>query len=213
MKPVCLIYSTFLQRAFDQIVHDVCLMRLPVVFAIDRAGLVGADGATHQGSYDISFLRPLPNMAILAPVTGDDLAPMLSAALDRRAPTAIRFPRGTPRLIRRGFSYGPPLAGAVEDGVDRGLVGLFCFARVNEQFYTVMRWLQKTDFSDTFKTTPDGLKLEQFGGMLPGWDDHLIPQGQAASSVNGYLFNGNLAGWRTPKLLHTLSNSAAKFPA
>lgn len=83
----------------------------------------------------------------------------------------VRFPRGTPRLIRRGFSYGSPLAGAVEDGVDRGLVGLFCFARVNEQFYTVMRWLQKTDFSDTFKSIPDGLNAQDglFGNRaFPG---------------------------------------------
>lgn len=95
MKPVCAIYSTFLQRAYDQIVHDVCLTNLPVVFAVDRAGLVGADGATHQGTYDLSYLRPLPGMAIFAPVTGDDLAPMLDAALAHGGPAAIRFPRGT----------------------------------------------------------------------------------------------------------------------
>jgi deferrochelatase/peroxidase EfeB len=72
----------------------------------------------------------------------------------------VRFPRGTPRLIRRGFSYGPHLEGTKDDGVDRGLAGLFCFARVNEQFYTVLRWLQKTDFSDAFKTIPNGVNAQ-----------------------------------------------------
>ena len=95
LRPVCCIYSTFLQRAYDQVVHDVCLPGLPVVLAIDRAGLVGADGATHQGAYDIAFLRPLPGLSLMAPVSGDDLAPMLETALEGGGPSAIRFPRGT----------------------------------------------------------------------------------------------------------------------
>src|SRR5262249_12047172 len=95
LRPVCCIYSTFLQRAYDQVVHDVGLPGLPVVVAIDRAGLVGADGATHQGAYDIAFLRPLPGLSLMAPVSGDDLAPMLETALQGSRPSAIRFPRGT----------------------------------------------------------------------------------------------------------------------
>ncbi|RKH61683.1 1-deoxy-D-xylulose-5-phosphate synthase [Corallococcus interemptor] len=94
-KPVCVIYSTFLQRAYDQIVHDVCLPGLHVVFAVDRAGLVGADGATHQGAYDVSFLRPLPGLTQWAPMVGDDLAPMLATALQSGGPSVLRFPRGT----------------------------------------------------------------------------------------------------------------------
>jgi 1-deoxy-D-xylulose-5-phosphate synthase len=94
-RPVCAIYSTFLQRAFDQVVHDVCLPGLPVIFAVDRAGLVGADGATHQGTYDVSSLRALPGLTLLAPVVGEDLAPMLALALAAPGPTVIRFPRGT----------------------------------------------------------------------------------------------------------------------
>ncbi|RKG57814.1 1-deoxy-D-xylulose-5-phosphate synthase [Corallococcus sp. CA054B] len=106
-KPVCVIYSTFLQRAYDQIVHDVCLPGLPVVFAVDRAGLVGADGATHQGSYDVSFLRPLPGLTQWAPVVGEDLGPMLATALQASGPSVLRFPRGTlpdlpPELAREG---------------------------------------------------------------------------------------------------------------
>ncbi|MBN8471241.1 1-deoxy-D-xylulose-5-phosphate synthase [Corallococcus exiguus] len=94
-KPVCVIYSTFLQRAYDQVVHDVCLPGLPVVFAVDRAGLVGADGATHQGAYDVSFLRPLPGLTQWAPVVGEDLGPMLATALQAPGPSVLRFPRGT----------------------------------------------------------------------------------------------------------------------
>lgn len=94
-RPVCVIYSTFLQRAYDQIVHDVALPGLPVVFAIDRAGIVGADGATHQGAFDVAFLRTLPGLTVAAPVWGGDLDGLLSEALAAKGPFAIRFPRGT----------------------------------------------------------------------------------------------------------------------
>ena len=94
LRPVCFIYSTFLQRAVDQVAHDVCLAGLPVVFAVDRAGLVGADGATHQGAYDLAWLRPLPGMQLFTPSTGEDVAPMLAAAVASNGPAALRFPRG-----------------------------------------------------------------------------------------------------------------------
>ena len=95
-KPVCAIYSTFLQRAFDQIVHDVCLQELNVVFAMDRAGLVGDDGPTHHGSYDISYLRPLPHIVLMAPRDEAMLVNMLRTALAYDdGPVALRYPRGT----------------------------------------------------------------------------------------------------------------------
>ena len=94
LKPVVAIYSTFLQRAVDQIQHDVCLQRLPVVFAVDRAGCVGEDGATHHGLYDIPLLRPLTGMRILAPCCADDLKEMLVSALAGDGPVAIRYPKG-----------------------------------------------------------------------------------------------------------------------
>ena len=94
MKPVVAIYSTFLQRAFDQIMHDVCILKLPVVFAVDRAGCVGADGRTHHGMFDIPMLRCLPNMSVLQPRSTDMLEEMLVAALGRGGPVAIRWPRG-----------------------------------------------------------------------------------------------------------------------
>ncbi|MBR1421004.1 MAG: 1-deoxy-D-xylulose-5-phosphate synthase [Selenomonadaceae bacterium] len=95
MHPVLAIYSTFLQRGFDQIIHDVCLQNLPVIFCIDRAGLVGEDGATHHGTFDLSFLREIPNMNVLAPKDGEELRRMIFAAVDRRAPVAIRYPKGS----------------------------------------------------------------------------------------------------------------------
>jgi 1-deoxy-D-xylulose-5-phosphate synthase len=94
-KPVVAIYSTFLQRAYDQLIHDVALQNLPVVFAIDRAGLVGSDGATHQGSYDLTFMRCIPNMVIMAPADENECRQMLYTATTLPGPSAVRFPRGT----------------------------------------------------------------------------------------------------------------------
>lgn len=93
MKPVVALYSTFLQRAYDQIVHDICLQNLPVVFAIDRAGIVGQDGPTHQGVFDIAFLRHIPNLMLMAPRNGNELRSMLKLAFEANQPCAIRYPR------------------------------------------------------------------------------------------------------------------------
>ncbi len=94
MKPVVAIYSTFLQRAYDQLIHDVALQNLPVVFALDRGGLVGADGATHHGAYDLSFLRCIPNMVVMAPSDENECRQMLTTALVCEGPAAVRYPRG-----------------------------------------------------------------------------------------------------------------------
>lgn len=94
LKPVFAVYSSFLQRAFDQILHDVCLQKLPVVFAIDRAGLVGKDGATHQGIYDLSYLSAIPDLTIMAPKNKWELSDMLKFAIAADYPVAIRYPRG-----------------------------------------------------------------------------------------------------------------------
>jgi len=93
-RPVVAIYSTFLQRSFDQIIHDVCLPKLPVVFALDRAGIVGEDGPTHHGQFDITYLRSLPNMTVMAPKDENELRKMLFTALSHDGPVAIRYPRG-----------------------------------------------------------------------------------------------------------------------
>ena len=125
MKPVAAIYSTFLQRAYDQVVHDVCLQNLDVTFAMDRAGLVGADGATHQGLFDVAFLRTLPNMICLAPKDENELQHMLRTAVEYPGPAAIRYPRGE--------GFGVPMdqdvkaipvgeAELLRDGADAALV-------------------------------------------------------------------------------------------
>ena len=94
MKPVVAIYSTFLQRAYDQLIHDIALQNLPVVFAIDRAGLVGADGPTHAGSFDISYLRCIPNMVLMTPADENECRQMLYTAFQHDGPAAVRYPRG-----------------------------------------------------------------------------------------------------------------------
>ena len=95
LKPVFAVYSSFLQRAYDQVLHDVCIQNLPVVFAIDRAGLVGSDGETHQGIFDISFLSSIPNMTVMAPKNKWELADMMQYAVSFETPIAVRYPRGT----------------------------------------------------------------------------------------------------------------------
>ena len=94
IKPVVAIYSTFLQRAYDQLVHDVALQNLPVLFAIDRAGIVGADGPTHAGAYDLSFLRCIPNIVLAAPSSGEECRLLLSTCYALDCPSAVRYPRG-----------------------------------------------------------------------------------------------------------------------
>ena len=94
LKPVVAIYSTFLQRAYDQLIHDVALQNLPVVFALDRAGIVGADGATHAGAYDIAFLRCIPNVSVACPADEDECRKLLTTAFEQSHPVAVRYPRG-----------------------------------------------------------------------------------------------------------------------
>jgi 1-deoxy-D-xylulose-5-phosphate synthase len=94
-KPVVAIYSTFLQRAYDQLIHDVQIQNLPILFAIDRAGLVGGDGATHNGSYDLTYLRCLPNMTVMTPADENECRQMLYTGFQMSSPAAVRYPRGT----------------------------------------------------------------------------------------------------------------------
>jgi 1-deoxy-D-xylulose-5-phosphate synthase len=125
--PVVAIYSTFLQRAYDQIIHDVCIQKLPVVFAVDRGGLVGADGATHQGLFDLSFLRQIPEMSIMAPRDEAELVRMLRTAVGAGRPVAIRYPRGsgTGAAIPSGNETIPWGRGELlEEGKDVLLVGI-----------------------------------------------------------------------------------------
>ncbi len=102
LRPVVAIYSTFMQRAYDQVIHDICIQNLPVVFCMDRAGVVGADGATHSGAFDIAFLRCIPNITMMAPKDEAELADMLATAIKLDGPSAIRYPRGCGFNVERG---------------------------------------------------------------------------------------------------------------
>ncbi len=127
MKPVVAIYSTFLQRAYDQILHDVCIESLPVVFAIDRGGIVGEDGPTHHGLFDLSYLRCMPNMVVMAPRDEDQLRRMLRTAIDYNGPIALRYPRGAGRGVALTEPVTPiPIGRAevLEEGDDLMLLGI-----------------------------------------------------------------------------------------
>ncbi|MBN1466780.1 1-deoxy-D-xylulose-5-phosphate synthase [candidate division KSB1 bacterium] len=128
LKPVCAIYSTFLQRAYDMIIHDVALQKLPVIFAVDRAGLVGDDGATHHGAFDIAFLRAIPNMTIMAPKDEEELRHMLYTALQHRdGPIAIRYPRGLGQGVALSDQFEKFPIGVskvVQDGRDIAIISL-----------------------------------------------------------------------------------------
>jgi 1-deoxy-D-xylulose-5-phosphate synthase len=126
MKPFVAIYSTFLQRAFDQVIHDVALQKLPVVFCLDRAGLVGEDGATHHGAFDLSYLNVIPNLAILAPADAEELELMLEFAAEyNEGPIAIRYPRGAAKTCN--FKHQPIQLGKYDvrqKGEDIALIGI-----------------------------------------------------------------------------------------
>jgi 1-deoxy-D-xylulose-5-phosphate synthase len=126
-RPVCAIYSTFLQRAFDPIIHDVCLQKLPVTFCMDRAGLSGDDGPTHHGLFDISYLRGIPEIVLMAPKDEDELADMMTTAVQLPGPSAIRYPRGAVAGVTRKAEPQVLEVGkaeVLEDGSDVAILGL-----------------------------------------------------------------------------------------
>ncbi|MFZ1342226.1 1-deoxy-D-xylulose-5-phosphate synthase [Thiothrix eikelboomii] len=195
MKPVVAIYSTFLQRAYDQLIHDVAIQNLPVVFAIDRAGLVGADGPTHSGNYDLSYLRCIPNMLVMTPAHEDECRQMLFTAFQQKGPCAVRYPRGKGigvlpektmqalaigkgELLREGHSgiaillFGSLLAEAQQaaDSLDASLVN--------------MRFVKPLDES-LIQT------MVKSHTLLVTLEDNAV-QGGAGSAVNEYLARAGL---------------------
>ena len=127
LRPVVTVYSTFLQRAYDEIIHDVCIQDLPVIFAIDRAGIVGEDGPTHQGLFDISFLRNIPNLMIMAPADLVELRMMLMAALRHEGPSAIRYPRGKAfigQTASHDIEIRPGKSEIILEGKDIAIIGV-----------------------------------------------------------------------------------------
>ncbi len=195
--PYCNIYSTFLQRSYDNIVHDVALQNLHVVFCIDRAGIVGNDGATHHGLLDLAYLRPIPNMQICAPMTGEDLREMMRLAETMEGPVAIRYPRGrtsqnpSPTLpSREGVKYGKGVK--LRDGKDIavltiGSIGntmaeaISQLSTLNSQLSIAhydMRWLKPLDEEilhevgknfKTIVTAEDGIIAGGMGSAVLEW--------------------------------------------
>ncbi len=141
LKPIFAVYSSFLQRAYDQILHDVCIQNLPVVFAIDRAGLVGSDGETHQGIFDLSYLSSIPNMTVMAPKNKWELSDMIKYAVDFEGPIAIRYPRGEAydglKEYRQEVSYGRSEWIYRESGV--ALVALGSMVKTAEKVYAALK--------------------------------------------------------------------------
>ncbi len=124
MHPVVAIYSSFLQRAYDEIIEDVCLQKLPVTFAIDRAGIVGADGETHHGIFDLSYLLPLPNMTVLAPCDANQLEEMIEYAVSKDAPVAIRYPRGSANMTKHIVGNGEIKNNIISEGKDVSIIAV-----------------------------------------------------------------------------------------
>ena len=148
LKPVFAVYSSFLQRAYDQILHDVCLQNLPVVFAIDRAGLVGKDGATHQGIFDLSYLATIPNLTIMAPKNKWELSDMLKFAIAADTPMAIRYPRGDACDLWKE-KRAPIESGKAEVLCEGMEVALFAIGSMVETAWKVMEKLQERGISAT----------------------------------------------------------------
>ena len=194
MLPYCNIYSTFLQRAYDNIVHDVALQNLHVVFCIDRAGIVGNDGATHHGLLDLAYLRPIPNMQICAPRTGDDLREMLTLAETLEGPVAIRYPRGRTPIIETSRSQDVEYGKGVKlrDGKDIAIITIGAignpmseaieeFSNQHSDFsfaHYDMRWLKPMDEEilhevgkkfKTIVTAEDGMIAGGLGSAVLEW--------------------------------------------
>jgi len=193
MLPYCNIYSTFMQRAYDNIVHDVALQNLHVVFCIDRAGIVGNDGATHHGLLDLAYLRPIPNMQICAPMTGEDLKQMMTLAETLEGPVAIRYPRGRVTgygLQVTGVEYGKGVK--LRDGKDIAVLSIGSIGNTvveaiedvrlkNEDLSIAhydMRWLKPLDEEilheagkrfKTIVTVEDGVIAGGLGSAVLEW--------------------------------------------
>ena len=160
LKPVVAIYSTFLQRAYDQLIHDVALQNLDVTFAVDRAGLVGADGATHAGAYDLSYVRCIPNMAILAPVDEDECRRMLRTAWEHPGPAMVRYPRGRGPGVEVRPEQKPLPWGKAEVRREGSRVALLCFGTMLATGMEVAKELDATVINMRFVKPLDMAMVE-----------------------------------------------------
>ena len=193
-RPVVAIYSTFLQRAYDQLIHDICLQNLPVLLAIDRGGLVGPDGPTHAGSFDLAYLRCLPNMTVMTPSDENELRRMLSTGFQLPGPSAVRYPRGT----GTGVAIDPALAilpvGKAEIRRRGRDVAILVFGTLLETALTVGEALNATVVNMRFVKPLDQdliLELARTHELLVTVEENVI-QGGAGSAVNECLSAAHL---------------------
>lgn len=194
LKPVVAIYSTFLQRAYDQLLHDVAIQRLPVVFAIDRAGLVGADGPTHSGNYDLSYLRCIPNMVIMTPTQEDECRQMLYTAFTLDVPTAVRYPRGKGiGIMPQTTMQAIPLGTAVQ--LRRGhSIAILLFGALLQQAQAAAESLDATLVNMRFVKPLDEAMLREVArthDLLVTLEDNAV-MGGAGSAVNEFLHAAEL---------------------
>lgn len=189
LKPVVAIYSTFLQRAYDQLIHDVALQNLDVLFAIDRAGLVGEDGPTHAGSFDLSYLRCVPNMLVMAPADENELRRMLYTGFLHKGPAAVRYPRGTgigAKVEQQMHALPIGKAQVRREGSD---VAILCFGTLLHEAALAAEKLQATLVNMRFVKPLDQeliLQLAQNHRLLVTLEENTV-QGGAGSAVNELL--------------------------
>jgi 1-deoxy-D-xylulose-5-phosphate synthase len=192
LKPVVAIYSTFLQRGYDQLVHDVAIQNLPVVFALDRAGLVGADGATHAGAYDIPFLRCIPNVSIACPADENECRQLLSTAFEQDHPVAVRYPRGagagvTPQASLEGLPFAKGEVKREGKGVAILAFGTLLYpalaaAQALNATVVNMRWAKPLDTELLLKVAEqhDALVTLEEGAIMGGAGSAVLEALQAA---------------------------------
>jgi len=189
LKPVVAIYSTFLQRGYDQLVHDVVVQNLPVLFAIDRAGVVGADGPTHNGSFDISFMRCLPNMVIMAPADENECRQMLYTGFLLNQPAAVRYPRGTGMGVEvKKVMAALPIGKAEIRRVGKG-IAILSFGVMLEPALQAAEELNATVVNMRFvKPIDEAMILEMAAthDLLVTIEENVV-QGGAGSAVNEVL--------------------------
>ena len=189
LKPVVAIYSTFLQRAYDQLIHDVALQNLPVLFAIDRAGVVGPDGATHAGSFDISYLRCIPNMTIMTPGDENECRQMLSTGFKLNSPSAVRYPRGTGPNSKVSSKLETVPVGKGKICRNGKNIAILAFGSVLADGLNVAEKLNATIANMRFVKPLDEdliLKLASQHDIIVTLEDNVV-MGGAGSAVNEYL--------------------------
>lgn len=185
LKPVVAVYSSFLQRAYDQIVHDVCLQNLPVVFAIDRAGLVGSDGETHQGIFDFSYLSCIPNMNICAPKNKWELSDMMKFAVNLELPIAVRYPRGT---AYTGLSeYRAPIEyGKAEWIYEEGEIALFAVGSMVRTAESVREQLKKKGYQVSLINARFVKPIDEEAVLKAGRSHQLLVTMEENVTIGGY---------------------------